>query len=496
MTDGLPAGWALTTLGEIAQFNPRHSKDLEDDLPVTFAPMPALDEKRWKLDAQQERPLGEIRNGYTHFAEGDVLFAKITPCMENGKAAVASNLRNGLGCGTTELHVLRPHPGVDPTYLYYFIHQKSFRRDAASNFTGTAGQLRVPVDFVRSTEIALPPTLEQRRIVNRLEAVLERIGHVHGRLTSIPTMLKRFRQAVLIAGCSGRLTADWRETHLQVEPASQLVKRLRKPISLNNERSRNVARDEEPDHEEVDLPETWLLCTVEDIAKVCLGGTPSRKEQSYWRGKIPWVSSGEVANCRIAKTNETITRLGLENSNAKLYPRGTVLIAMIGEGKTRGQAALLEIDATTNQNSAGLVFESDEINPEYVWYWALSEYERTRAVGRGGNQPALNGQKIRELQFPLPPKEEQDEIVKRLKSLLAHADAIHNKYAKTQVYVERISESILSKAFRGELVTTEAELANREGRSYETAAELLQRVARENQDGNATRHKRKGAHRG
>src|SRR5262249_40861788 len=112
-------------------------------------------------------------------------------------------------------------------------------------------------------------------------------------------------------------------------------------------------------------------CRVEEVATVNVGGTPSRKIAQYWRGDVPWVSSGEVGNCRITKTVESITPDGLENSNAKIYPKGSVLIAMIGEGKTRGQAAILDIEACTNQNVAGLIFDANSINAEYVWRWAL-----------------------------------------------------------------------------------------------------------------------------
>ena len=149
----------------IAEINSRHSKQFDDSLEVSFVPMVALSEFRPKFDFLAERPLREVRKGFTHFAEGDVLFAKITPCMENGKGAVAVGLRNGLGCGTTELHVLRPQGGIDPHYLYHFLHQESFRRAAESNFTGTAGQARVPTAFMKEAEISVAPLNEQRRIV-------------------------------------------------------------------------------------------------------------------------------------------------------------------------------------------------------------------------------------------------------------------------------------------------------------------------------------------
>src|SRR5579883_1177396 len=108
MSSELPRGWVVASLGKITEINPRHPKNLDDSMPITFVPMAALSESKPTFDFTEEYSLGELRSGFTHFAEGDVLFAKITPCMENGKGAVATGLQNGIGCGTTELHVIRP----------------------------------------------------------------------------------------------------------------------------------------------------------------------------------------------------------------------------------------------------------------------------------------------------------------------------------------------------------------------------------------------------
>lgn len=182
-----------------------------------------------------------------------------------------------------------------------------------------------------------------------------------------------------------------------------------------------------------------------------LGGTPSRKIAEYWGGDVPWVSSGEVANCRISATRERITERGLKNSNAKLYPAGTVLIAMIGEGKTRGQAAILDIAAATNQNAAGALVDPEVLDSEFTWRWALSEYERTRAVGRGGNQPALNGQKVRELTISIPPLDEQREIVRRVDEALHLFTRLEHSVRAAETALQAAARGALSRAFRGEL---------------------------------------------
>src|SRR5205814_833556 len=122
--------------------------------------------------------------GYTAFQEGDVLFAKITPCMENGKVAVARSLASNIGFGSTEFHVLRPEKGIDPQLLFYYLLQESFRQNARANMTGSAGQLRVPAAYLANTLYSLAPLAEQRRIVaaieqqfSRLDAAIESLNH-------------------------------------------------------------------------------------------------------------------------------------------------------------------------------------------------------------------------------------------------------------------------------------------------------------------------------
>lgn len=140
----------------------------------------------------------------------------------------------------------------------------------------------------------------------------------------------------------------------------------------------------------LELPEGWIWTTLGEAFKVYVGATPSRKASEYWEGLIPWVSSGEVAFCEIHETRETITELGLQNTSTEVHPPGTVLLGMIGEGKTRGQAAILEIHASHNQNPAAIRVSETSVPPEYVYHFLKLEYERTRKIGSGNNQPALN----------------------------------------------------------------------------------------------------------
>lgn len=150
-------GWGLTTLGKCCKLNPRNSTGIADDVQVSFVPMSAVSE-HGTIDVSGHKPYGEVKTGYTHFEENDVLFAKITPCMENGKGAVATGLENGIGAGSTEFHVLRPIPGKsNPYWLYTLTMLDGFREEAKKRMTGTGGQLRVPIGFLNYYPISAPP---------------------------------------------------------------------------------------------------------------------------------------------------------------------------------------------------------------------------------------------------------------------------------------------------------------------------------------------------
>ena len=164
-------GWGLVPLGSVCSINPKKSHDqrLVSGAEVSFVPMPAVTE-RGEIDATAIKEYDEVKTGFTYFAENDVLFAKITPCMENGKGAVAKGLHNGIGFGSTEFHVLRPISGkTDPSWIYALTAFSQFRMDAASNMTGSAGQRRVPASFLENYRVSLPPIALQEQFAAFVE---------------------------------------------------------------------------------------------------------------------------------------------------------------------------------------------------------------------------------------------------------------------------------------------------------------------------------------
>ena len=174
----LPGGWRWAALGEVCEINPRRPRNLpaSPDEPVTFIPMSAVNEDASAVTQPQERPLAEVTRGYTYMEDGDVIFAKITPCMQNGKHAIVGDTLTGFAFGSTEFHVLRPGDAIHPVWVHRFLLQPSVLREAQQHFTGTAGQQRVPKQYLIEKLIPLPPIEEQRRIVADLEARMEAAG--------------------------------------------------------------------------------------------------------------------------------------------------------------------------------------------------------------------------------------------------------------------------------------------------------------------------------
>jgi type I restriction-modification system DNA methylase subunit/restriction endonuclease S subunit len=173
------AEYEKKNIEKFADINPSKQIKISENDFVTFIPMEAVDDISGKITKPQERPLYEVKKGYTYFADGDVIFAKITPCMENGKTALAENLKNGIGFGSTEFHVFRTNPNkLIAKYIYYFLRTKKFRELAKEKMTGASGHKRVPESFLKEYVYPLPPLEIQRQIVEKLDRQMEALESV------------------------------------------------------------------------------------------------------------------------------------------------------------------------------------------------------------------------------------------------------------------------------------------------------------------------------
>lgn len=191
-------GLLASKLGDVCDMNPRRpSIDRDADAATTFVSMSAVAENGGGIVAAVARPFNEVRKGYTYFVEGDVLFAKITPCMQNGKHAVARNLIDGIGFGSTEFHVLRPHSGVRPEWVHLFLMQPSVLRDAQEHFTGSVGQQRVPEDYLADLWLPVPLPEDQDRILQLLRSQFEQISAGRAALGAQADLLDEMHSALL-----------------------------------------------------------------------------------------------------------------------------------------------------------------------------------------------------------------------------------------------------------------------------------------------------------
>jgi len=192
-------GWEEKPLSEVAIINPPKSetKHLPDTMEVSFVPMAAVNEQSQSIEDGQIRKLGQVRKGYTYFMDGDVLFAKITPSMENGKIILADNLKNGIGFGTTEFHVIRPTKRILSKWIKHYLWNPSFRDEAEQHMTGTAGQQRVPVEYLGKSIIPLPPIAEQKKIVAYLDSLSAKAHQLQEVQENTAEDLAALRQSIL-----------------------------------------------------------------------------------------------------------------------------------------------------------------------------------------------------------------------------------------------------------------------------------------------------------
>ena len=390
----------------------------------------------------------------------DLLLARYGGSSANDSLGrICTGLEGAYNVALAKIVFDREH--MDKNYVRYLFMGPWFREKVSQN--SRSCQTGFNREDVEDIEFPIAPSAEQRRIVEKLEKLLGQVDACQQRMEKLPTLLKRFRQSILAAACSGRLTADWREENSTIETAKVLLSRIKEKrlaLAQSQKEKSQIAevfdegnlRSDEGDLGLNEIPGTWLSCRIGAIGKVCNGSTPSRKQTEFWDGSIPWVSSGEVRNNVISETRERITKAGYEGSSVRLLPKGSVLIAMIGEGKTRGQTAILNIEATINQNIAAVILDHGLVTSEYLWHWFQLQYEATRERGGGSGPQALNCQRVRELPFILPPLAEQQEIVRRVAGLFALADQLEQRLAQARKQVDKLTPSLLARAFAGKLV--------------------------------------------
>ena len=430
----LPEGWEWARIGTICIINPRNN--ITDSLEVSFIPMPLISEGYANTHTHEIRTWENVKSGFTHFAENDIGIAKITPCFENRKSVIFKNLVNGYGAGTTELHILRTLNGtIANEYLLWISKMDSFIEGGVQTFSGAVGQQRVGKDFLAQYLIPVPPQNEQNRIIQKINSMFNIIIAIENEKDSFAEIIKQTKSKILDLAIRGQLVPQ----DSTDEPASVLLERIRAEkeelikqgkIKRNKKESIIFKGEDNSYYEKIgqtikcidteipfELPNSWLWCRLESIGKWQTGSTPSRKNDEYYGGSIPWIKTGDLNNGYIIDIPEYITEKALNETAVKLIPAGTILIAMYGA--TIGKVGITTCEATTNQACCACC-NPYGILPEYLFYYLQSQKENFINIAEGGAQPNISKEKIIATLIPVPSYKQQTQIINIIK--------IFNKY--------------------------------------------------------------------
>lgn len=432
----VPKTWENIPIGEVAEVNPRKNVELNGDDLVSFVPMAAVDEVSGTIASPIDRPYNEVSKGFTHFRNQDVIFAKITPSMENGKSAVARGLKNGTGMGSTEFHVLRTNGAIKPEYLWYYVRQKTFRDDAQAVMSGAVGQQRVPANWLKQHLIPIAPLAEQGRILVKLDGLTERTARAHKNLDRIPFLIARYKQRVLESAAIGELTKDWRK---------------------------NVEREE------------WNDVNVEEVAEITFDGPfgSNLKSVDYVAKGVRVVRLENIGRLSFIREKETyISKKKYEGLRRHTLQADDVLFSSFIAEEIR--VCRLPNDLPTAAINKADCFcvrpNTDRCLSAFLTFRlaAPQTYEVLKESVHGATRPRISLKQLKAFRFELPSIDEQYEIVRRIESTFGWLDRLAADQATAKRLLPKLEASILEKAFCGELVPQDP--------NDEPARKLLERL--------------------
>lgn len=402
----LPRGWALATLPELIGGDGVFSdgdwvetKDQDPQGDVRLTQLADIGDGAWRNRSQRymTREAAD-RLSCSFLRPGDVLVARMPDPL--GRACVFPGDPRP---SVTAVDVCIVRPGsssVDARWLMWWLNTPQIRSEVLARQAGTTRR-RISRKNLAGISFPVPPLEEQRRIVAAIEEDLSRLEAAYGSLTRVQRLLERWRFATLAV----------------------------------------LARHRAPQRR------------IGDVARVGSGATPKRDRPEYWTGgDVPWVTSGQLTRPFVTEPAAFITQKALRETSCRVWPMGTLLVALYGEGKTRGHCSELLIDAATNQACAAIQIHDPDVDRAFLKLYFNATYQANRSLSAGGVQPNLSLGLIKDMTFPCPPVTEQRAIVARIEEELAHADHLGDAVAEALAESAGLRRSILARAFRGELV--------------------------------------------
>ena len=422
------------------QINPKNYVD--DDKEAAFIPMEKIEATYLSSYTYTVRKWREIKSGYTHFADGDVAFAKITPCFQNRKSMILNNLPNGIGAGTTELKVLRAYRNtLSVEYLLFFLESPYFVEEAV--FKGTANQQRIISGYLENKLFPLPPLNEQRSIAEKIEksiVTVEQYGKVQDKLEDLNNNLNTLlKKSVLHEAVQGKLVPQ----DPNDEPASVLLQRIKEEkqrlVKEGKLKKKDVVDsiiykgDDNKYYEQIgeksicidnevpfEIPESWQWCRIGTICIITNGFTPLRTEDKFWlNGDINWFTIDDIRTQGeyINFTKQKITKEAI--TPKRVVREGSILLCCTA---SVGQCAFTKIPITTNQQFNALTIKDDFcplILDEYLFVFAKTLKDELHRLSGKTTFEFVSVKKISNLLIPIPPLNEQARIITCVKQALS-----------------------------------------------------------------------------
>lgn len=485
----LPDNWGWSQIAEIGIINPR--VDFDDNALASFVPMPMIAAEYGVPNGHEPRPWGQIKKGYTHFAEGDVGLAKITPCFENGKSTVFSNLTGGVGSGTTELHVVRPL-FVDPAYILVFWKCPFFIENGIPRMTGTAGQKRVPTDYFANSPFPLPPLPEQHRIVAKVDELMALCDQLEAAraereaardtftlstlaklntpdpeifgedasfalanlapLTTRPDQIKQLRRTILRLALAGKLT----EQNPTDDPASNLLAAIGErrsallkagyPNATEARTQQRKAAEQSLPREVAALPHGWEYATLQQCALMVIDC--KNKTAPYTPHGVRLIRTTNVRDGKLNAIDQRyVSPDTYEVWSARAKPEpGDILIT---REAPMGEVCLIPADTTIclGQRMMLARLVPDTISPRFMLYSLmdpdLMDRVQDKPIGMTVQHLRVGG--VETLVVPLPPLAEQHRIVAKVDELLTLCDQIETSLTEGEQSRSWLLEAVLHK---------------------------------------------------
>lgn len=451
-SDDLPEGWARTTVGEVVselQTGFACGKHNRDDGVPHLRPMNVTGRGEISLTDVKFVPKAEVDREARWLRQVDVLFNNTNSPELVGKTAWYGDAEPR--AFSNHMTRLRFPVGIHAQFVAMLLHQRWREGYFACICNNHVSQASVSRTALGEVFLPIPPLAEQRRIVTAVETVLAKVSSARERLERVAATMKRFRQAVLSAACSGRLTADWRTGKM-----------------INGYD---------------DLPEGWRRTELRELLERIEAGKsfrcdPRQASSDEWGivkvSAMTWGEFDETENKSVLPGTEFNPAHEIKPSDVLLSRSNTEELAGATVFVRQTRPKLLLSDKSLR------LVPRVGIRPEWLWRVMQSPESRSQlsemASGTSNSMRNISQEKLVTVQLSLPPMAEQEEIVRRVSALFALADSFERRAASALKRVESLTKAVLAKAFRGELVPTEAELARREKRTYETADELLARI--------------------